>query len=323
MKILSIPAEHVYTQAIQPEGVSFLPDPDIDGHWWPHPALEAEYWAAPRDVDLVHIHFGFEHRSPDQLRELVAALPVPLVVTVHDLDNPHLEDQSAHHESLGVLIDAAAKVVTLTNAAAEVIAQRYSRDDVHVVPHPLIVTNRAAVARPEDAAGAAVFLKSLRTNAVADAGFYREIACSVPLIVYVHDVEETRELREELAGSPGLELVVHEPMDDATLHAAVAAHPVCILPYVRGTHSGWLEMCRDVGVSIAVPDCGCYADQADTAEAVAEYAAGDGAAAGSAARTLLDRGPVHYQGDRLAELQGVKQAHSLIYREALQQAAPQ
>lgn len=317
MRVLSIPAEHVYAQAILPEGVSFLPDPDINGNWWPHPALEASYWAQPREVDLVHIHFGFEHRSPEQLRELVAVLPVPLVLTVHDLDNPHLEDQSEYHESLGVLIRAASQVVTLTTAAAEVIAGRYSRNDVSVIPHPAIVLNPPSH-RPGE--GVAVFLKSLRANVVADPGFYREIAARVPLTVYVHDAEKTRALREGLADLgvlDGLDVVVHEPMDDPQLYEAVARHAVCVLPYQRGTHSGWLEMCRDLGVSVAVPDCGCYAGQVDASEAVAEYLSGEGTDAGRAADELLARGSVPYRGDRRAELEGIKLAHAAIYRAAL------
>lgn len=110
-------------------------------------------------------------------------------------------------------------------------------------------------------------------------------------------------------------------MDDAVLHDAVASHAVCVLPYVRGTHSGWLEMCRDLGVSVAVPDCGCYASQADAPGAVIEYAARDGTAAGHAAAALLERGQILYQGDRRAELEGIKQAYAAVYRAALAETA--
>ncbi len=318
MKVLSIPAEHVYPQAIQPEGVSFHPDPDIDGNWWPHPALEAQWWDTPRDVDLVHIHFGYEHRTPEQLQELVNRLPVPLVVTVHDLDNPHLsdpDDQERHRANVGVLVRAAKQVVTLTECAAETVAQRYGRQDVAVVGHPAVVKQMPGV---EAAADAAVFLKSLRANVAAKVEFYREIAARVPLTVYAHDVPATRELRAELSLIDGLSTVTHDPLDDAALHKAVASHRVCILPYVRGTHSGWLEMCRDLGVSVAVPDCGCYADQADTPEAVAVYRTGDGAAAGQAAAALLAAGPVPYRGDRGAQLRAIKHAHADIYAAAYQ-----
>ena len=323
MKVLSIPAEHVYPQAIKPDNASFNPDPGINGNWWPHPALEAQWWDEPREVDVVHIHFGYEHRTPEQLQELVDALPVPLVVTVHDLDNPHLsdpDDQERHRANVGVLVRAAKQVVTLTECAATTIAQRYGREDVAVVGHPAVVKHMPDV---EAAADAAVFVKSLRANVVAEVEFYREIAQQVPLTVYAHDVAATRELRTELSLIDGLSTVTHDPLDDAALHKAVAGHRVCILPYVRGTHSGWLEMCRDLDVSVAVPDCGCYADQADAPEAVAVYRAGDGAAAGRAAAALLAADPVPYRGDRDAQLRAIKQVHADIYAAAAETGARQ
>jgi len=321
MKVLSIPAEHVYPQAIQPQGVGFHPDPGIDGNWWPHPALEAEWWDTPRDVDLVHIHFGYEHRTPEQLQDLVDALPVPLVITVHDLDNPHLSDpadQERHRANVGVLVRAAKQVVTLTESAAATIAQRYGREDVAVVGHPAVVKHMPDVDAEADAA---IFLKSLRANAVADVEFYRAIAERVPLTVHMHDVDATLQLHKELSLIDGITLVRHTPMNDPELHSAVGSHRVCILPYVRGTHSGWLEMCRDLGVSVAVPDCGCYADQADAPEAVSVYRMGDGADAGRAAAELLAAGPVPYRGDRESQLQDIKQIHARIYTAALNAGA--
>lgn len=284
--------------------MEFLPDPDIDGNWWPHPAFEAEFWRDPPAVDLVHIHFGFEHRTPAQIAELCRALPVPLVLTVHDLDNPHLEEQTEHHKRLQLLIDEASALITLTDQAAEILTRDFGAGDVRVVPHPRIVEEPVAAA---PGGRAAVFLKSVRSNVVADAQFYRDIAAQVPLDVYVHG-------RAELAS---IGTVVHEPMSDNELHAAVGRAGVCILPYTRGTHSGWLEMCRDLGVPVAVPDCGCYAGQADTPEAVEVYRTGDGRAAGEAAARLLARGPVPYAGDRTRQLSEVRRAHEEIYRKVV------
>ena len=315
MEILAIPAEHPYTQAVRPAGVEYLPDPDINGNWWPHPALTAQYWKQldPAELpDALHVHFGFEHFSPAEIRELVDALPVPLVVTVHDIDNPHLADQREHHERLQILAGAAAAVLTLTECAAEVLRRRFGVAEPIVIPHPLI-------ALPIDAprsGRAAVFLKSLRGNVVADPQFYLDAAAHVPLDIYVHDVEATRGLREALRGAdPRLDLrvSVHEPMSDAELHAAVAGAGACILPYTRGTHSGWLEMCRDQATSVAVPDVGCYAGQADTPDAVAEYRAGSGDAAGRAAAALLARGEVPLAVDRAAQLERVREVHRAIY----------
>ena len=307
MRVLSIPAEHPYTQAIRPACAEYLPDPDIDGNWWPHPALEASYWAVPRDVDLVHIHFGFEHRTPDEIADLVRALPVPYVLTVHDLDNPHLADQRPHHERLQLLIDDASALITLTNHAADVLRRDFGAGDVHVVPHPRI-TDTPAQAEPSGRA--AVFLKSLRANVVADPAFYAAIAAEVPLDVYVHE-------GVDFSPVDGAHMIVHAPMSDAELHAAVSRAGACVLPYTRGTHSGWLEMCRDHGVPVAVPDIGCYAGQADTPEAVEVYDAGNGASAGRVAARLVAKGHVPYAGDRDKQLDEVRRAHEEIYRKVV------
>lgn len=308
MKVLSIPAQHPYTQAIRPACAEYLPDPDIGGNWWPHPALEAGWWDTPRDIELVHLHFGFEHRSPQQIADFVRALPVPLVLTVHDLDNPHLTDQRPHHERLQLLIDGSAATITLTTCAADAIAQDYGAKAT-VIPHPRVTDTPAQAQRTDRAA---VFLKSLRSNVVDDPQFYIDAAREVPLDVYVHEVEATEEIRAVLAESSLSNVRVHAPMSDAELHAAVARAAACILPYTRGTHSGWLEMCRDHGTPVAVPDIGCYAGQADRADAVRVYPAGDGGAAGRAAAAIA--GSVPYAGDRAEQLDQVRRAHEEIYR---------
>ena len=50
-------------------------------------------------------------------------------------------------------------------------------------------------------------------------------------------------------------------MDDDGLWAYLASLDVSVLPYRFGTHSGWLEACRDLGVAVIAPSCGYYADQ--------------------------------------------------------------
>ena len=35
---------------------------------------------------------------------------------------------------------------------------------------------------------------------------------------------------------------------------------VAVLPYRFGTHSGWLELCRDRGTPVVAPSCGHFAD---------------------------------------------------------------
>lgn len=289
--VLSIPAGHPYPRAVQPDNgwddFIVLPDPVIDPddpkRWWPHPGFTADFWDGPEGdgIDLVHLHFGFEHLTPAQTTAFVDILRdrgIPLVFTVHDLDNPHLVDQGDYHQQLGILIRAAAEVFTLSEGAQAVVEKRYGRRP-QLTAHPAIVTD------PDRYVGTpggrpAVFLKSVRANVVADPQFYRDLGAEI----YIHHGADTG--LEQLADHR------HTPMDDDTLFRAVAAHRVVVLPYTRGTHSGWMRMCRDLGVSVAVPDCGCYDTQIPHDEGVAVYRTGDGRDAARVVDRLLAAHPV-------------------------------
>lgn len=302
MKVLSIPAGHVYPAALRPRDgwpdIQVLEDPVIDpaepDRWWPHPALRRDWWERePRKVDLCHLHFGFEHLDAAETRDFVAVLAqrhIPLVLTIHDLDNPHLAEQRAFHQQLKFLTAAAAQVLTLSQGAAEIIRERYGRDAL-VVPHPAVVPNPPTLpGRPTPGVG--VFLKSLRSNVVADPHFYRDLATGMgetnPLQFYLHREQADSDLARELTPA---RLNLHQPMDDHTLHDTIARHRVVVLPYLRGTHSGWLEMCLDLGVSVAVPDCGCYLSQAKGSPAVAQYRTAEGTDAARAVTELLRQEP--------------------------------
>ncbi len=132
-RVLAIPSAHPYAERLRAVGpdaerssVLHLSDPPVagapDGQWWPPPALDADWvHAHAGEVDVIHLHFGFDASSPDDLRRWVEALDgagIPLVLTVHDLANPHFTDQTDHLARLDVLVPAAAAVITLTEGAA-------------------------------------------------------------------------------------------------------------------------------------------------------------------------------------------------------------
>ena len=89
-------------------------------------------WVAEhhREFDLAHLHFGFDAATPAELASWAAELAGrgrPLVLTVHDLINPHFVDQTRHARHLDVLIPAADELITLTAGAAALIEQRWGR----------------------------------------------------------------------------------------------------------------------------------------------------------------------------------------------------
>jgi beta-1,4-mannosyltransferase len=63
------------------------------------------------------------------------------------------------------------------------------------------------------------------------------------------------------AQSRGALMDIHDFYSDDELWDYLGSIDLSVLPYRYGTHSGWLEACRDLGTSVAAPACGYYADQ--------------------------------------------------------------
>ena len=292
LRVASVPSGHVYVRHLAPVagggGVERLPDPDPDDasrsaqqRWWPPVMLRPE-WAATADIDVFHVQFGFDTCTPDSLRELVDVLRgrgIPLVLTVHDLRNPHHPDRREHDAQLDVLVPAADAVLTLTPGAAAEVARRWGVEAL-VLPHPHVVDldlARRLQARPRQGPWTVgLHVKSLRASMdpLAVLPTLVEEVRAMPdarLVVNGHrDVLDEDGARRDaalasyLAGAErrgDLELRVHDYLSDDDLWDYLAGLDVSVLPYRFGTHSGWLEACRDLGTTVVVPDCGYFAEQ--------------------------------------------------------------
>ncbi len=269
--------------------------------WWPPVMLDSAWVHAHADeFDVFHLQFGFDARDPQDLRDLLAALRQegkPFVYTVHDLRNPHHSSRSEHDAQLDVLIPGADALITLTAGAAAEIERRWGRTAV-VVPHPHVVdvatmrevqaaleakriaqriiqeTGVRQAAHPEFRIG--VHVKSLRASMnpgpVIEAllATVRDLPGAVLQVDGHHDVLDAEgvrydhDLSELLHGAAergDLDLRVHDFFSDTELWDYLASLDASVLPYRFGTHSGWLEACRDLGTEVIAPDCGYYADQ--------------------------------------------------------------
>ncbi|GAA1712603.1 hypothetical protein GCM10009831_22870 [Dietzia cercidiphylli] len=286
--------------ATDPAGIVVLADPLLDpaepSRWWPHPALEAAERPEVLDgADLVHVHFGYEHRSPAQVAEFVAAVRSrgsPLVVTVHDLTNPHEADPAAHLERTGHLVLGADAVVTLTAGAAGEIRRRWGVDS-QVIPHPRLMPVGVTepyrlrrleqaghpgphTARPPGRRTVGVVLGSLRAGVAAE-GLLPQLADALPagadLVVMVrsdalaaahapgHARHEAALALDTLAERPDVEVRSHDLLTDDELCRALAGFDALVLPHRHGTHSGWLELCRDLGLPPVIPRVGYLVEQ--------------------------------------------------------------
>jgi hypothetical protein len=346
IRVASVPADHPYVRHLGAPGgdlVERLPDEREPGQrgWWPPRMLEAEWVRDNADgFDLFHVQFGFDGRHPEQLRELVALLAElgkPLVYTVHDLRNPNHEEHDLHAEQMAVLIEAADALVTLTGCAAARIEKGFGRR-AEVIPHPHVVpldllAERYATPRPAaDPPRVGVHLKSMRANMVG-VPLLRALTegdriGAARLRVDVHreiwDPQapafrgDLRTTLQYLAGRGALELHVHDYYSDVELYDYLASLDVAILPYRFGTHSGWLEACRDLGTAVVAPSCGCYADQGPAFTYRCDEDGLDAASVRDAVRRAIDADAgggtrLWRQGQR----QEIAAAHERLYRRVL------
>lgn len=284
IRLASVPAGHPFVDSTtDPELVALLPDPTppgatLAGQWWPPRWLDPGYVREHiHQIDVLHVHFGFEAVALDDLRavtEVLRAHRVPLVVTAHDLANPHLSDQTSHEAGLDLLLRAASTVITLTRGAARAIAQRWGVEAV-VLPHPHLLPIECVGARRATRAVpvVGVHAKFLRANVdpwpIMDTLAAAEWTAG-PVALRL-DLDEKalrtpraeRTLPERLAayGAAGVDVRVHPRFDDAELVDYLGQIDVMVMPYRFGTHSGWVEACFDAGVLPVVPDCGYFGEQ--------------------------------------------------------------
>lgn len=301
------------------------------------------------DFDVLHVHFGLESFSPV---ELGAALDAahrgghPVVHTVHDLDNPQLDAQPHHRSLLDVIVPAADRLVTLTAPAAAQIARRWDRGST-VLAHPTLLTALPAAVDggasvddgddddDGDTVRVGIHLRDLRPNIdaegavraadraarqLADEG--RAVRIEVLMNERVRDDRAAQRVLAAAEASPFVHLRRTPRLSDAAIEAWLRGLDLFVLPYRHGTHSGWVELCFDLGVRVAGTDVGHFG-----AQHPADFTAVDL----EDARTLADavRGTVRTSEaerdavirarhrERLVERDAVRDAHTALYASAL------
>ena len=244
--------------------------------------LDVDWIAAhDADFDLLHLQLGFDDHRPEQLRGVVAELHrrgKPLVLTVRDLEAMLGVEPARFEAALEALVPVADAVVTLTPSAADAIHARWGRR-AEVIPHPHVVpielVDRPRPDRLRPRVG--LHLHSLDPNldALPMLELLGELvpARGLDLVVDAHaEIADRVPGLERLAGREGIELHVHEPYADDELWSYLQRIDLSVHALCRGTHSGWVEACYDLGTRVLVPRLGSFVDQH---AGVHSYALGD------------------------------------------------
>lgn len=309
VRVVGVPASHPYVQRVtDAAGVALLPDPPVpgaaEGVWWPPVALDPDWIRVHADLaDVLHVHFGTESFAAGHLAACVDAAHAagwPVVFTVHDLSHPQLTDQAPYLAQLDELVPRVDALVTLTGGAAAEVRERWGRDAI-VLPHPAILggDEPAGVVALSEELRIGMHLKDLRPG-TDGAGSARALVGAVARLRErghhaVAEIRMHRSVRDELArdavraavdGHDFAVLVEQGRLPDAALNAALGGLDACVLPYRLGSHSGWLELCWDLGVPVAAPAIGHFADQHDDGS-TASFTPGDPDALADALESLL------------------------------------
>lgn len=237
--------------------------------------VDSSVWDAAslrrRRVRIVHLHFGFEHLSVERLANWVDELGrerIGLVHTVHDLDNPHLVDQQQFHRQIGIVVDAADALMTLTPTVADAVGLRFGRRPC-VVAHPRLVPRleieRRAGLGKTVRTGIYVHAATCRPN--LDLELLARIGPAAPefggLLIHARRSvpRTTLDQLARIAGDSGGRLTIGERLTDGELWDHLSQAKAVVLPYRWGTHSGLLEAAHDLGTPVLAPSLGGFADQ--------------------------------------------------------------
>ncbi|MGH9269786.1 MAG: hypothetical protein ACRDZ2_00770 [Ilumatobacteraceae bacterium] len=308
--VLHVPADHPYVRHVAPAPVLAVPSV------WDLRALSR------LGASIVHVHFGFEQLAQAELERWLDGLRsmgLRLVVTVHDLDNPHLLDQRPFHRLLHLLIERAEALTTLTPWAADRTERCHARRPMVIAhPHvlPLAELRRRHWARPRlERDGIYVHAATCRPNfdvaLVLEAAELATSVGGVRLHLRAPLTKRARQVADRCAERPGILLDVAPRLSDRQLWSRLERARAVLLPYRWGTHSGLLEAAKDVGTPCLAPSSGGYADQG------AIPISADGLQ--PAIRRAVDAADGCPLRERIAERARIVAAHRRIYDELMQE----
>ena len=108
----------------------------------------------------------------------------------------------------------------------------------------------------------------------------------------------------------------HDFLPDDALWDYLASLDVSVLPYRFGTHSGWLEACRDLGTTVAAPTCGYFAEQGPVLDYVHDEASFDAHSLVAALTRAYEERPQWGASleERRVQRAAVADAHERLYR---------
>ena len=207
---------------------------------------------------------------------------IPLVLTLHDLVNPHFTDQRDHLARLDVLVPAADALITLTAGAASEIEQRWGRS-AEVLAHPHVAplelvgaapagrrtttrvpsssasTSRACAPTSSPSRSCASCRRRWRPSRTRSSSSTSTVTCSTPRTRATTASCSSRSPTSTAGAVCASRCTSVAPTHELWEH--LRGLDLAVLPYAFGTHSGWVEACHDLGTTVLAPRTGHWVEQ--------------------------------------------------------------
>lgn len=343
-RVLHIPSHMTYVKALSG---SYAPAAETGPSLRVSDLLAMADW----DFDVLHLH-SFELVTLDELirlRQRTEEEGIAMVVTIHDL-LPNIEASiDGFRNKVAYVATAADHVFTLTSMAASEITTLAPRAKTpEVTPHGPAISIEAVPAVPAAGdGGLAVFgafrpYRELGTLVKAwqrlgkSRPRLRVLLRSVTAADYERD-GDLLELLKTIARADGrLSLTVaHTMLADDHLVDWLTNASALVLPYSHITHSGQLELARDIGLPVIAPDISTVRDQlasgprpdlpvvwfrpdalnVDAFPAALRHAVGLVRDGGNRVSSFGSNGQAHVRSARMAERTAINTRHAEVYNE--------
>ena len=278
IKVLSFPSRHPYTSKFHGSGEILFANPETDYFNKIGGEATPEFISTkhPKDsYDLVHIHFSFDKLSVSELTKLLDYfdyIEKPIIWTCHSRESQR-EKNVEGGKLQGLLYARSKKIITLTEGCKSWIKNTYGASkDIEVVPLGYMLDPDALPKYKQN-----LSLKN-KTNFVYLLGESRKNKESYFSIKDFLDSPElsgsnlTIILKPRFASdstlnltrsSSRIRLISMDEIPNKILAKTFCESHVCMLPYLWGTHSGQVELCKDCGCYPVISNVGFYREQSE------------------------------------------------------------
>lgn len=279
IKILSFPSRHPYMSKFHKKKDLRFVNPNTDyfnkiGGKATSTFLDKNHKVG--SYDLVHIHFSFDKLSYKELKDLLDYFKKnnkPIVWTCHSKTSQRIKDiEKGRLQKL--LFEKSDQIITLTKGCKKWLINKFgNKKSISVIKHGYILDPKILSIYKNNLS------KKNKNNFVYLVGDFRKnkeiknsissflkepklFSCKLKIILHTPIKNKLdKDFINSISNNSQIELIAKPEISNNSLNKIFCESHICFLPYLWGTHSGQIELCRDCGCYPVISDVGFYKEQ--------------------------------------------------------------